>query len=325
MNTYKTIYLQVTPLYVGKNIQNIELPRNTYLDFKISQQNIPLIFSISRPNKVYNFSKIELSYNSHGNYSLIMKPNNIYLPKDNSSFGKAIYYINDKQINHNIAFKVDSFSNDGHIFIKHSLQKNNKTKFYLNNYNKEDIVLKAYDEKKNNSFFIEYYNIKTDDDNFTDYKINYIIRLYDYLDHYYDEEINNINRGVNLINSFRKELNKSELKKEKIQHNLDFNFGKDYGEFTVSILGEVLYNDNVEYFSYNYKTFPLKNPKIIEFDEAWIAPLIIVLIILITIFIYLIIQFIKNKKKKNNEDENKNGNEDQGKFVNNSIGENQNV
>ena len=90
---------------------------------------------------------------------------------------------------------------------------------------------------------------------------------------------------------------------------------------TVSIIGEVLYNDTVEYFSYNYTTFSYKRDKIIEFDEVWIAPLIIVLVILVAIFIYLILHSIKNQKKQING----NGNEDQGKFVNNSIGENQNI
>ena len=109
-------------------------------------------------------------------------------------------------------------------------------------------------------------------------------------------------------------------KSDTISHNLEIK--KTLNDVsTVSILGEVLYNDTVEYFSYNYTTFTYQREKKIDFDEVWIAPLIIVLVILVTIFIYLILHFIKKQRKKING----NGNEDQGKFVNNSFGENQNI
>ena len=315
LNNYKNVYLQVTPLYFGANIQNFELPRNTYLDFKFLKQSNPLNFIISKPNEKYNFSKIELSYNDHKSFNLTMNSNDLY-PRDNSSFGKSIYYINDGIKKYNVSLHIDSVSKKDHILIRHSIQKNNRSKFNLTFNN---ITLNPNDQKKNNSFSLVYYNIKCVD-NYTDYKINYIIRIYDFLDHYYDEEINNINTDVRLLCIFRKELNESEIKNDIISHNMEINT-KLNDVSTVSIIGEVLYNDTVEYFSYNYTTFSYKRDKIIEFDEVWIAPLIIVLVILVAIFIYLILHSIKNQKKQING----NGNEDQGKFVNNSIGENQNI
>ena len=316
LNNYKNVYLQVTPLYFGANIQNFELPRNTYLDFKFLKQSNPLNFIISKPNEKYNFSKIELSYNDHKSFNLTMNSNDLYLQRDNSSFGKSIYYINDGIKKYNVSLHIDSVSKKDHILIRHSIQKNNRSKFNLTFNN---ITLNPNDQKKNNSFSLVYYNIKCVD-NYTDYKINYIIRIYDFLDHYYDEEINNINTDVRLLCIFRKELNESEIKNDIISQNMEINT-KLNDVSTVSIIGEVLYNDTVEYFSYNYTTFSYKRDKIIEFDEVWIAPLIIVLVILVAIFIYLILHSIKNQKKQING----NGNEDQGKFVNNSIGENQNI
>ena len=309
-NNYKVVYLDITPLYIEKEIKNIELPRNCYLDFKLFNKSIPLNFYLSKPSKEYKYSKIELSYNDLQDYNLSLVSNDSHLQNYTSANGKIIYYIIDNSINYSTYFNISSITDESHIFIRHSIYKNNITKFILTN-NKIPDPTPLND--KNNSFYIEHQNIKSDG-SVSNYTINYLIRLYDSLDHFYDEEIDNIYKGVKLLYSYRKELNETELKQDKVKYDLIFD-NLNNGEFSISIIGEVIYNDTVEYFSYHYATFHVKPPKDIEFDEVWIAPLVIVLVILVGIFLYLVHNYIQSKKKKI-ADKNENGGEDKGKFVN---------
>ena len=147
----------------------------------------------------------------------------------------------------------------------------------------------------NNTKNIKFGNIKCNDDTIKNYTIRYIIILYNTLDFFDNEEINNIFLNVRPNKTFRTELNETDLKLEELSYDIDF--GRlDNGEYCVSVIGEVHYNDNIEYFNYKYKSFdvkPLKNP---EFDGFWFIPLSIVIATIVALVAYLII-IIKCKSK----------------------------
>ena len=291
---YNYINFEVTPIYINNN-NIIELPRNAYLEFKYNSQSI----SFSKPNKDYKFSKFEIDYqkkiritlNNESEYQLM------------NYSGKYNYSINnDDSLDYNIGLKG---VNGEDILIKFITSKNNITDIKKS----EKIDIKP-DDEKNTSIFVNHYNIDKID------KItnkSYLIRLYNVLDYDKDEDMDHIFEQINPNITFRKELNKTELNNEELNYKVEFS-NLDNGEYLISILSEVYYNDNVEYFSLGYEKLYYKPNKPIKFDKSWIVVLVIVLLIFVIIVLYLIKSFIDKKKEKKN-----NISEDRGKFLTNKI------
>ena len=276
---YKNVYLEVTPFFIdNKREEPFEFPRNVYLEF-----NKDKIFSFSKPSNEYNYIKIE--------YAIM---NNVSLNKSfNENFGKYNFTIKDD------SFKYDMKDyTDKQILLKYTLKKENQSDFYLIS-NKIQKPKKINNPNKNNTYKISFYNIKND--NITDYKITYLIRLYNYLEFSEDYVINNIFTDTNVEHSLRRELTEIEKKEETFSCEIPFG-NLDNGDHSISVLGEVYYNDNVEYFSYDFEKFNVSEPKDVAFDVTWIYPLIFVILVFIIIVLVLIKSYINSKNEKKEKD-----------------------
>ena len=99
----------------------------------------------------------------------------------------------------------------------------------------------------------------------------------------------------------RRELTETEKKEETFSCEIPFG-NLDNGDHSISVLGEVYYNDNVEYFSYDFEKFNVSEPKDIAFDVTWIYPLIFVILVFIIIVLVLIKSYINSKNEKKEKD-----------------------
>ena len=283
---HKKVYLEVTPLYMdSKGNEPTEFPRNTYIQYKNKNQNI----SFSKPGEDYDILKLEYAYNDSLPLNLSLD-NNI----ENISLGKYTVIIKNDSLKYykKIEKEIDQ------LLLKYTVKKENQIEFSLN----ENTIEATLIDEKQNIYNITYENIKINE-NIINYNVSYLIRLYNYLDYLEDSEINNINTNTTLKQAYRKQLNDSEKKSNKTTYLLEF--GKlDYGDYSISVLGEIYYNDNVEYFSYNLYTFNIIKVKETNFDYTWFAPLsfvIVVFIILVACIIKHCIRIKKEKKKDPSE------------------------
>ena len=145
--------------------------------------------------------------------------------------------------------------------------------------------------------------MKSDSSITPDYKVVYLIRLFNILDYYDQDEIDNILFPQNLsIKSFRKELNEHQYNQSEIGY--DVPLGKlPYSQYYLSIIGEISYNDTVEYFAFhsggdNLRIMEEQKP---EFDYTWVYVLVTLVVILILLIVYLVRYHIKNKDVVKNE------------------------
>jgi hypothetical protein len=249
-------------------------------------------FYLSKPNEDYKNINIELAFKE--NYDINITSNNIIYEKEEKD-GKYFYNITDNLNKYDINISKVNETKEGGILLKYKTKKD-IAEFYI--YDNE-LDVKDYGASNNlsdnNTKNIKFGNIKCNDDTIKNYTIRYIIILYNTLDFFDNEEINNIFLNVRPNQTFRTELNENDLKLDELSYDIDF--GRlDNGEYCVSVIGEVHYNDNIEYFNYKYKSFdvkPLKNP---EFDGFWFIPLSIVIATIVALVAYLII-IIKCKNK----------------------------
>ena len=292
-NTYNYINLEITPIYIN-NKDIIELPRNTYLEFKYENQSI----SFSKPNKDYNYSKIEID--CYSNLSIIL--NNISEYSSYNEFGKFTYLFNDDSLNYNIRLISNNSEN---ILIKYITSKNDLKDIKIS----ETFSFKP--NRETNTSFIFTHEIFENIDKIT--KKSYLIRLYNVLDYDYEDpkDMDHIFEQITPNTTLRKDV--KNLTAPELEYNFDFK-KLDNGHYLIIGIAEVYYNDNVEYFSIGYDTFKHKPDKIIKFDKSWIVVLVIVLFIFVIISLYLIKSFIYQKKEKKS-----NISEDRGKFLKNKI------
>jgi hypothetical protein len=249
-------------------------------------------FYLSKPNEDYKNINVELAFKE--NYDINITSNNIIYEKEEKD-GKYFYNITDNLNKYDINISKVNETKEGGILLKYKTKKD-IAEFYI--YDNE-LNVKDYGASNNlsdnNTKNIKFGNIKCNDDTIKNYTIRYIIILYNTLDFFDNEEINNIFLNVRPNKTFRTELSENDLKLEELSYDIDF--GRlDNGEYCVSVIGEVYYNDNIEYFNYKYKSFdvkPLKNP---EFDGFWFIPLSIVIATIVALGAYLII-IIKCKNK----------------------------
>ena len=276
------VSLDITPFDIQ---EDIELPRNTYLEMKINKysQNLKLL----KPIKEYNNLYIELS--SVNNIELLFKDNNNEYHKKETLYGKIYYSIINNQTEYKITIINSKTSDIGTILLKYITKKNNITQFDLINNN---ITWEKID-KENYNFEFKHYNIMNENKNYSNYKLSYLIRIYNYFSFEKGEEPKNILIEKEPIMSFRKELNEEEMKKDTIKYHI--NFGKLLkSKYYISILGEIINDNNVEYFTYNYIQFIAKTfSKEHTFDYTWIIVLIILFLALIFATYFLIKVFIK--------------------------------
>ena len=299
--TYSKINLEVTPLYINKNDDELlELPRNAYLELEADY--IDNIY-FSKPNEKYNNVKIELGYINNYNLNLISLSLNKTDYMINQIGGKYYYNINDESLK----YKIKLNDTKGNILLKYTTKKDNN-RFYLTD---EEIKYTLIDESKG-IFKINYDNIKNTNSSINNYKLSYMFVLYDWLEFYDNKEIVNILVNVTDNITLRKELTDEDKLKDKLEYVVEFG-NLPYAEFCICVIGEVYYNDNIEYFTYKFDTYLKKKPKHIEFDKNWVYPLIIVVLIFVVVVFFLIRAYIKRRNETNN---------DTGKFLLNKVKDN---
>lgn len=280
-NEYKSVFLDITPFDIN---EDIELPRNNYLEMKIKKGK----FKLSKPLKEYNNLYLEFSSNSNNNYNLYF---NKYDIKNETIYGKSLYSIfnNDDE---DYIINIDLENTIQNILLKYMVKRENITSF---NIKKTDIIVSQLNDE---TYSLLHDNILPENANINgNYKISYFIRLYSAFDFNKNEEPKNILVEEEHILSFKKELNDNELNNETISYEV--NFGKlKRNKYFISVLGEVVNDTNVEYFAYNYSEFSIKNiinePK---FDYTWI----IIIFILFSIFIFGAYYIIKKCIQIKNE------------------------
>jgi len=313
--TYKNIFLEITPLYIedeiGKKYNITNIPRNTYLQLEVAQ-NKDYYFQFYKPNDDYQNMKVELANTSDIQELYVNGENISYFSFD--GFGKKNINFSNTQNPNQIKIK---FMESGKILLKNTPINNDKLDFILNDYiayiNKSKIKKNDTDnhthinEENNNesndsyTFHISHHNLKIGNNNnanISNYKVTYIIRLFDYLDYYDDDEIENIlfyNESLSKM-SFRKELNESEKNEDIIEYYIYLGELEKNVQYYLSIIGEVSYNDTVEYFSFkSIGDLRIIEQKIFEFDNSWVFVLVSLIIILIILIAYLVRIYIKNK------------------------------
>jgi len=289
---YKSVFLEITPLYIGSINKEFNLPRNTYLQLEVNSSQ-EYSFSFYKPNDEYQEIRVELA-NSSDIKELNVNKN--YSTHDIS--GKK--YLDFKNIINETKL-ILKFNEQGKILIKNTpinidlgnfIEIENKTAFVKNN-------------NDNITYHITQPNIimKSDSSITPDYKVVYLIRLFNILDYYDQDEIDNILFPQNLsIKSFRKELNEHQYNQSEIGY--DVPLGKlPYSQYYLSIIGEISYNDTVEYFAFhsggdNLRIMEEQKP---EFDYTWVYVLVTLVVILILLIVYLVRYHIKNKDVVKNE------------------------
>ena len=291
LNKLENIELIVTPLYLD-DLEKIELPRNTYLEIK--GKDIEK-FYLSKPNEDYKNVKVELAY--LGNIDINVSSAGNIDGKIEEEHGKYLFMDNSSNT-YNMT--KNSTSYDEEVLLKYTTTKE-RFKFDIC----DKITINGINDHSNNSdnntFNITHCNIKVNNNiPREDLKISFTIILYNVLDYYEDKEVYTIFPNITLLNSFRRELSLEEIiNSDSVTHFV--NFGNlPYGQFCVSVIGEVVYKNNIEYLSYPLITFDIKMPKDIIFDNSCFIPLGIVIGTMIILVVYLII-YRKYWYKKNDE------------------------
>ena len=284
---YERVSLDITPFEINSKV---ELPRNNYLEMKINSKNQEI--KLSKPLKEYKNLYLELSSNENIQFSIEDIESNT---TDKTIYGKNNCSItNDNKTEYTLNLNSKN-ANIGTILLKYITKKDNIIKFNLN---KSDIEWKRIDED-NNTFHLNYSNILTE--NKSNYSVSYLIRLYNSFSFDNNKLPKNILVEEMPKISFRKDLTLEELKNDFINCVVDFGH-LNKSKYYISVLGEVVNDGNVEYFSYDLIDFnTIKIIKKITFDFTWIIIILILLFILIFSSYYLIKVFISMKNKKGGE------------------------
>ena len=305
---YKKIYLEITALYMEKyeeqdDIQRIDIPKNVYLQLDINKTT-HLFFK--EPNKEYNNVMIEIANNTEINITNIEE----YIPSETK--GKISYIPNNNKEEYEMIIKPKCT-----IFIKFSTMKSNIPNYDL----WSNTIIKETINKNDNKYKLTYQNIKIYEDyiNLSLFRITYYIRAYDYLLFYEDKDINNILNSKTAFKSFRKEVQFKDLKATDIKE--EFTFGSDLGkmkqQYYINVIGEVTFNESIEYFAYESQTFRIDLIEEKAFEENWTYPLVIIILIFVASSAYIAFVYIKRRKDKKNK---KNKDLNEVSLVNNKSG-----
>ena len=184
----------------------------------------------------------------------------------------------------------------GTLLIKYITRKKNITKYNINKSNIEwtKINKDIYTFKFNHSNILF--------ENESNYKLNYLIRLYSSFSFENNKKPENILIIEEPIFSFRKELTEKESKNNTIEYFV--NFGNlTQGKYYINILGEIIDDTNVEYYAYNYIEFTVKKHSgEVSFDFTWIIIIFIILFMFVFVIYFLVKVAINMKNIKENED-----------------------
>ena len=301
LKSYNEVFLEVTPIY-DENNSIMKIPRNVYLEFNNNNKSI----YFSRPNRDYKNVECEIFSRHNINISLISNSSDYKIEK-NDNLGKYLIKLDDDiSLDYNIKIISNEKEN---ILVKCLARKNSIYKFEPPT-GKITVYSEEYDSENIN---ITHPIINIGDMNI---KLTYLIRLYNVLDYMNDYEIENIFGEIYTNNTFRKEVTSEELNQEALYYRIN-NLTLVYGHYILSIIGEIYYNESVEYFFVGSEKFEHITEKPIKFDKTWIIALVLVIIIFIIIVLYLIKAYI-NKKKEKKEKKTKIS-DDNGKFLKNKI------
>ena len=291
---YKTVFIEITPLYISSDYKDIKIPRNAYLQLELDK-GTTLELSFIKPRGNNDTIKIDLSNDTDfSKISVESDEKTEEFIKDHN--GKKIYSFEDC-ISNKCKMEI-SLKEKGKILLKNALQ-NNDTYFFTVDINELNIN-NISESKDENKFKISHDNIRfVENNNITEpnYKVTYLIRLFNILDYYDQDEVDNIlfPRNISLM-SFRKEISGEELYKDEVEYNISF--GKlEYGQYYISIIGEVIFNDTIEYFAFQHKenVFRIIDPQNFDFDITWVIVLVVLIIIMLLLIAYIVRYCIKNK------------------------------
>ena len=295
---YEKVSLEITPIYLSKEEKNeldtIYIPKNAYIQLDINKTT-NLVFS--EPNHDYDIIKIEIANNTKINIK----------NKDedfscNNSAGKIICSPKKEKIKNSTEYIMKLEPSFGSIFVRFMTKKEDLTTFKIASYDFNSSGVEKSDVIYNYNIIHDNLKIipKSNTTVFTKFKKTYFIRVFNYLDFFENDEINNILIKKNALISYRKELNKEQFENNFIYYELSFdNLIKR--QYYINIICEVTFNESVEYFVFNSKTFRLSQEEKRGFEENWISPLVVVIVIFVASVGYIIFNLIRKRKqnKKN--------------------------
>ena len=297
---YKSVFVEITPLYISSNNKDIKIPRNTYLQLELNKETTYEL-SFIKPRGNNDTIKIDLA-NDTDISKISIKKNDITEEFKTDINGKKNYSFEVKDCELK-GCKMDiSLEEKGKILIKNILENNYTYKFEV--INNEVNINNISKNKDENIHEITHENIRFSEKNINtteppNYKITYLIRLFNILDYIDQDEIDNILFPKNLsIKSFRKEIPEKELVNETVKYNVPF--GKiEKGQYYINIIGEVSFNGTIEYFEFFNIGHDLRvvDPPDIKFDDTWVYVLIALIIIMLLLIAYIVRFFIKNKNE----------------------------
>ena len=265
---YNKVFLEITPLFSDEKVQsknkneigveNIYIPKNTYIQLNINKKT-NLIFKEQEPE----YTNVTIDIGNTNEFNIINSEQFYFI----NNKGKMSYRPISKATEYNMI--IDPL-NSTTIFVRYTEypyfelsnstidkfekdEKNNVNNTYELKFKKIKLV---NDERKNISSSLK-----------KNIKIEYFIRIFDYLLFYDDKEINNILVKENALVSFRREFNETDLNSDE---ELDFNI--TFGELKIR--------------QYKY------------FEENWIIALVVIILIFVASFVYILIMCIKGRKNK---------------------------
>ena len=296
---YNKIFLEITPIFINKENQidndeeeEIYIPKNTYIQLDLNK-SLNLIFTENDHD--YNYISIDI-----GNTSVINITNK---EEFDCSYKKGKYICSPLNIDRNKKEYIMKLQpNYGSILVRYTTRKSEYPYYQLTN----NTLLINNSQTQNegiNSYELNFKSIDIMSDKFprSDFKIIYFIRVYNFLDFFEDNEIDNIIIKNNAIKSFRKEMpSDTELKSELDIIKFDISFGDlEKKQFYINLIAACYYFDNVEYIAYHSNTIRLSQLNDTVFSEVWIAPLVIIILIFLASVSFIVITFMKKRKSKN--------------------------
>ena len=320
-HTYKNLYLEISLVYL-RNDENeaIYIPKNSYIQFDLNKYNSyqTNILEFVETNPEYNYSQIEIANTT----DFINITSSFHKCSLENKYGKRTYKCYNKAENNTSNSTSNNTINDTIIdklintftlisnksvtvLVKYTTKKN-ENDFPKFSISAPIIVEEKYDQKNssnNNESKVDLTQHNIETNNYSDVNLSYFVRLYDHLRFFNSNEVDSILINFNGNKSFRWDCYKSQKCNDSRTYNVNFGFLRRVDYF-ISIIGEVTFNDSVEYLSYEPIKFKLDNIKDPEFEPKWAIPLVFVLLLFCAIagyIIYFNIKKYKEKKGKNQE------------------------
>jgi len=296
--TYKNIYLEVALVYLNnKNNENIYIPKDAYVQFDLNDTNKNYTLEFFELEPESKHFQIEIA-----NTNFVNIINNIDNCKLEKNYGKyTCQYSTDTNKNTIIINSNSSVT----VLVKYTtrIKENEFPYFTITDINIKNEVNSDKENKENkndNETTVKLIqNNITTNYSYNDTFLTYFVRLYDYL-RFYEEEMYSILVRSNGNMSFRMDWGKTPYNdKSNDTFNYTVNFGHiKKGTYFINVIGEVTFEDSVEYLSYNYTKFRLNTTVETKFEQNWIIPLVLVLLMFCVIVAYIIYYNVKKCKQK---------------------------